>query len=156
MDEKAKRILTNNIFMTLATVDTDGQPWSTPVFYALDQKYNFYWYSRKDTRHSQNIQINNKVSVSIFSEEGRDRLTGVYIEGIAQELKEEELPIATKIYAEKAASSEEEKVQLTTVEDFIEESPLRMYKFVPTKIYISVDATKWNGKWIDIREEVSL
>lgn len=78
MEEKVKRIITNNLFMTLAT-SSEGQPWSTPVFYALDEEFNFYWYSRKDTRHSQNINDNDKVSASIFATSGDDNGIGVYV-----------------------------------------------------------------------------
>lgn len=102
MEEKAKRILANNLFMTLATVSAGEQPWSTPVFYAVDEHYNFYWYSRKDTRHSQNIKENNKVSLSIFSTSGEDEGTGVYVEGEASELTEEELSHAMNVYAKKS------------------------------------------------------
>ncbi len=156
MEEKVKKILSNNLYMTLATVSSDGQPWSTPVFYAIDDDYNLYWYSRKDTRHSQNIKEINKISASIFAVSGEDKGVGIYIEGIATELIEEELDHAANTYAAKAASNEEEKAQLTTTRDFLDDSPLRMYKIIPSKIFISGEATKLNGKWIDTRDEVTL
>lgn len=56
----------------------------------------------------------------------------------------------------KAAESEEEKVQLTTQEDFLDEAPVRMYKLVPKNIYTSDTPTKWKGKWIDDKVEVHL
>lgn len=156
MEEKAKRILANNLFMTLATASSGGQPWSTPVFYALDENYTFYWYSRRDTRHSQNITENNKISASVFATSGENEGVGIYIEGTASEVTEEELDYATSIYAKKAAANEEEKTQLTTREDFLGDAQIRMYKLIPEKVYISEEATKWNGKWIDKREEVKL
>lgn len=156
MEEKVKRILSSNLFMTLATVSSDEQPWSTPVFYALDEEYNFYWYSRKDTRHSENIKENNKVSASIFATSGDDNGIGMYVEGIVQELRGEELGHATNIYAKKASPSEDERKQLTTIEDFLGEAPLRMYRLTPSKFYISGEAKKWNGKWIDARIEIPL
>lgn len=142
--------------MTLATVSSDGQPWSTPVFYALDDDWNFYWYSRKDTRHSQNIKENNKVSVSIFATSGEDEGVGIYVEGIAKELEEHELESATDIYAKKAAANDEERMQLTIKEDFLADAPVRMYKLTSAKIYISEEATKWNGKWIDTKKEIQM
>ena len=156
MEERAKRIFTNNLFMTLASSSSGGQPWSTPVFYALDEKYNFYWYSRKDTRHSENIKENNRISASIFATTGEDEGVGVYVEGVATELIEVELEHATSIYAKKGASNDEERIQMTTIKDFLGDAPIRMYKLTPEKIYISGKATKWNGKWIDRREEIKL
>ncbi len=142
--------------MTLASSSSGGQPWSTPVFYALDEKYNFYWYSRKDTRHSENIKENNRISASIFATTGEDEGVGVYVEGVATELIEVELEHATSIYAKKGASNDEERIQMTTIKDFLGDAPIRMYKLTPEKIYISGKATKWNGKWIDRREEIKL
>lgn len=152
---KAKRIIKTNLYMTLATTNGNS-PWSTPVFYAQDEDYNFYWYSRKDTRHSQNIASSNKVSVSIFSNEGEDGGVGVYIEGKASEITNLELDHAIEIYAQKGAQTTEEKNQFTVKEDFLDSSPLRMYKIIPEKIYISSEATKWKGKWIDSRSEIKL
>ena len=52
--------------MTLATTDKDGQPWNTPVFYAYDGKKTFYWGSRHNTQHSQNIALNPRGFIVIF------------------------------------------------------------------------------------------
>ncbi len=156
LTEKTKRILSNNLFMTLATSSLDNQPWSTPVFYAVDENYNFYWYSRKDTQHSLFIKENPKVSVSIFSIGGQDDGVGLYIRGNASEVIENELEHALKTYSAKAASTEEARTQLTTKEDFLDEAPIRMYKLIPEKMYVSNEAKKWNGKWIDTKSEVKL
>src|SRR2546430_1219068 len=139
--DRAKRIIASNLYMTLATTK-DGSPWSTPVFYACDENYTFYWYSRKDTRHSLTIQNNNKVACSIF---GVDTEGGVYVEGIASEVTEDELPHVLDVYAQKGAKTDEEREQLTTKEDFLGDAPLRMYKLIPEKIYVSGEATKWHG-----------
>lgn len=64
--EKAKKIITSNLYMTIATVTKDGLPWNTPVYYAFDESYAFYWYSRKNTKHSQLIAENSNVAVAIF------------------------------------------------------------------------------------------
>lgn len=152
---RAKRILSTNRYMVLATSQA-GQPWSTPVFYAYDEKYNFYWYSRKDTRHSLSLKENNNVSAVIFSVGNADEGFGVYIEGTASEVTENELEHAMVTYAAKGATSDEERKQLTTKEDFLGDAPIRMYKLTPAKIYVSNEATKWNGKWIDSKSEVDL
>lgn len=151
--EQAKRILKSNNYMTLATA-IDNKPWSTPVFYAYDEHYNFYWYSRKDTWHSLVIKENNKVAASIFGV--ADEGFGVYLEGIASEVREDELEHVIEIYAAKGAKNDEERKQLTTQEDFLDDALVRMYKLVPNKIYVSNESTKWKGKWIDSRSEVKL
>ena len=64
--KKTKKIIENIIYITLATVDANGNPWNSPVFAAFDEKYNFYWRSAKDAMHSQNIRTNNKVFIAIY------------------------------------------------------------------------------------------
>jgi uncharacterized protein YhbP (UPF0306 family) len=152
--EKAKHIITSNSFMVIATASTDATPWNTPVYYAFDKENTFYWYSGKNTKHSQLITKNKKVAISIFNNSGD--LGGVYITGNASEVVEEELPHALETYFNRALpdNPEEKKKMLSMPEDFLGDSVLRMYKVVPEKIYVSGDANKWNGKWIDVREEV--
>lgn len=156
MKDKAKRILTNNLYITLATASATGEVWSTPVFYALDDAYCFYWYSRKDALHSQNISNNSKISASLYATSGEDKDVGVYIKGTALELEKEDIENALEVYAKKTATSGTERKQLATPEDFLDDAPLRMYKLTIEKIYISGEATKWKGKWIDTRIEITL
>lgn len=47
--------LKDNLYMNLATVGEDKQPWNTPLFFA-SYNNNIYWFSRKDSVHSKNIQ----------------------------------------------------------------------------------------------------
>src|SRR6266705_634469 len=114
--DRARRIIASNLYMTLATTTKDGNPWSTPVFYSVDDNYTFYWYSRKDTRHSLTIKENNHVAASILGVGNDDEGFGVYIEGKAFEVTEDELPHALDVYAQKGAKTDEERKQLTTNE----------------------------------------
>lgn len=155
LKQKFQKIIEKNSFMVLATVDADASPWITPVFYAHDKEYNFYWYSGKNTKHSQLLKENQKVAITIYHpnsvEDG-----GAYLTGTASELTEEELPHALEIYFSKALPNDvqEKEKMLKSPEDFLNDSVLRMYRFIPGKIYVSGEAKKWNGKWIDEREEV--
>jgi len=45
---------------------------------------------------------------------------------------------------------------LEAPQDFLGESVVRMYKVIPEKVYISNDAEKWHGKWIDLRSKIFL
>lgn len=64
--QQAKDIIEKIIYITLATVDKAGNPWSTPVFTAYDKQYNFYWRSAKDALHSQNMKANGKAFITIY------------------------------------------------------------------------------------------
>ena len=69
MDEyivKAQQIISENIYMTIATSSIDGKPCISPVFFAYDEDYNLFWVSNKESRHSTLIKANSQVAIVIF------------------------------------------------------------------------------------------
>ena len=62
----ARDIIEQNQYMTLGTTSPDGKPWVSPVVYAFDKNYNFYWISLPNSKHSQNITANKNISLAIF------------------------------------------------------------------------------------------
>lgn len=62
----AKQLIKNLNYMTLATADKNGRPWNSPVFCAYDGERTFYWGSRLDTQHSQNIARNEYGFIVIY------------------------------------------------------------------------------------------
>lgn len=62
----AKRLIQSRHYMTLATADNNGQPWNSPVFCAYDGEKTFYWGSRLNTQHSQNIALNDRGFIVIY------------------------------------------------------------------------------------------
>lgn len=62
----AKQLIGQLKYMTLATADHEGQPWNTPVFFAYDGKSTFYWGSRPDAQHSQNVALNERGFIVIY------------------------------------------------------------------------------------------
>ena len=162
-EEIAKRIIYENNFCVIATTDLEGNPWVTPVYFAYDDTYNFYWYSQKTTKHSQLIKQNNKVAIVIFNSQFEETHPaeqgyGVYIAGKAKELKKKEIHQALTIYFSRlfAHNSLQKEKMIQKYQDFLGESPLRMYTCAPEKIYISNTATIWKGKYLDSRSEVRL
>jgi nitroimidazol reductase NimA-like FMN-containing flavoprotein (pyridoxamine 5'-phosphate oxidase superfamily) len=62
----ARAILDSNLYMTLGTVDEDGRPWVSPVYYASDDYKDFYWTSSLEATHSRNIATRPEVSIVVF------------------------------------------------------------------------------------------
>lgn len=89
MTEKAEAILERNYIGTLASVDEDGSPRSTPVHMAFDGRY-IYWLSTPDKIHSKNIARDPRVHLSVFSPDTTQGLQGVYVKGEAEALPESE------------------------------------------------------------------
>jgi Pyridoxamine 5'-phosphate oxidase len=44
---RARLIVENGAYMTLATADASGAPWVTPVWYALESLSSLIWISRQ-------------------------------------------------------------------------------------------------------------
>ena len=88
--ELARAIVDAIAFMTLATVDSAGIPWASPVWFAHAGYSEFLWVSRPSTRHSQNIAANSQVAIVIFdSRTPIDTGRGVYLEADAVEVTDE-------------------------------------------------------------------
>jgi uncharacterized protein YhbP (UPF0306 family) len=69
--------------MTLATCVGDV-PWAATVFYANDELL-LYFFSAPDSRHCQNLQINQRVAVTI-QEDYHDwrKIKGIQLEGVVK------------------------------------------------------------------------
>lgn len=127
LNEIAKKIIKNNIYLTLAT--SDGDPWAAPLFYAVDNEFNFYFISQMDCVHVKHILKNHKVAFAIFdSHQKEGEGNGVQGSGEAFLMKDNELDTAFKWY------------QTTYVpmkkESFSGKAPYRFFKLVTEKFYV--------------------
>lgn len=85
MSERARAILDEGRFMTLATSGADGVPWASPVWYAPDGYGELLWVSRPETRHSRNLAARPELAIVVFDSRqtpGGD-VQAVYMEGRA-------------------------------------------------------------------------
>lgn len=151
LSEKAKKIIEKILYITIATVSKDGQPWNSPVYSAFDEGYTFYWASWKESQHSKNIAENNRVFLVIYDStvsEGAGE--GVYILAKAYELKDtrEITHALSKLYGRVGKKPRK-------FNEFLEKHPRRVYKAVPEKVWVNADG-EVNGNYIDIRKEISL
>ena len=64
--DAARRVIDANSYLTLATANTAGQPWATPVWFAERDLREFVWVSRIETRHSANIAARSEVALAVF------------------------------------------------------------------------------------------
>ena len=87
--------------LQIATVNGD-QPWSCIVYYASDENLNFYWISKLDTRHSQEIAKHSKVAASIPIKFDDLTVVGVQLEGDAKLVEDpSEIKEKVKLYSDK-------------------------------------------------------
>jgi len=148
---KAREIIEKILYVTIATASKDGQPWNSPVFAAYDEHYNFYWTSWAGTQHSQNISENPKVFLLIYdSTVPQGQGEGVYIKATAGEMTYPvEMEHAVSLLY-KRKGKEPRKV-----EEFLGESPRRLYKATPKQCWVNLDIDV-KSNFIDTRKEISL
>ena len=148
--DRAKNILQNIIYATVATSDKNGQPWNSPVRYVHDDNLNIYWFSDKEGQHSKNVRENENVFIVIYDStvpEGNG--DGLYIQAKAYEVVDpKEVLLARQI---KKGEGKE-----GVVDDFLGNSIRRVYKAVPEQMWVNAAEIK-DGMFIrDYRLEVPL
>ncbi len=88
--------------LVLATVDFNGHPYSTPLYYCSDDELNLYFYSSKESYHSGHLLDEKNVSVGIFNEhDSINALKGLQIKGCATKIKEKFKNEAKELYLSK-------------------------------------------------------
>lgn len=152
---EAKQIIEENIYCTIATASSDSKPWISPVFYAFDEGYNFYWVSDKNALHSKNINQNPHGAIVIFNSQAPEgEGDGVYIEAKLVEITEEKDILHAIKLRNNRVTQEEFKVK--SLHEVIGEGVWRVYKAIPLKIYKLTDGEYINGQYVDKRVEVKL
>lgn len=65
MKDDALNVLINAKIATLATVNSDGSPWSTPVQISF-RDGAIVWHSGIDAVHSENLARDNRISITVL------------------------------------------------------------------------------------------
>jgi nitroimidazol reductase NimA-like FMN-containing flavoprotein (pyridoxamine 5'-phosphate oxidase superfamily) len=101
----ARRIVEDNRYVVLATVDATGAPWATPVWFAHRDLELFLWVSAPDTRHSQALAAEPRMALTVFDstvEPGHG--TAFYGRGRARECPADRLDEHLVTYNERGAA----------------------------------------------------
>jgi len=86
-ENRARDIVQRFIYVTIASVSAEGDPWNSPVYSAYDDQANFYWSSSPLAQHSRNIEKNGKAFFVIYDSTAPEGTgEGVYIHTIAAAL----------------------------------------------------------------------
>lgn len=147
--QRAKEIIEKILYVTVASVADDGQPWNSPVFYAYDEHYNFYWGTYRESQKAKNIRANENVFLVIYdSTVVPGTAEGVYIKATAKVLEDpEEIGFAHKLLSVRHIAP------FWKLEEVQGDAPIRLYKAVPERIWMNGEG-KENGHYIDTRVEI--
>jgi hypothetical protein len=92
LDEMARRVIDRNLYLVLGTVDPDGQPRLSPVFYTAARYQDFYWVSLPGAHHSRNVAERPDVRIVVFDSSLLPSATeAVYITAMAMAVPDDEL-----------------------------------------------------------------
>ncbi|MBI4099729.1 pyridoxamine 5'-phosphate oxidase family protein [Candidatus Microgenomates bacterium] len=130
----ARKIIEKNQYMTLGT-----NGWVSPVCYVFDAKFNLYWASPPNARHSQNIAKNPAISVAIFdSRQDVGTGVGLQIEGMAKKVTLAEFPEVLKTYfGHKWPYGNLAKTFLDHFKQLLQNKAYSFYKFTPQKVWLN-------------------
>lgn len=154
LNKLAREILSKNQYMTIGTSDEDGNAWVSPVVYAPDEKYNLYFISLPDSKHSNNIVKNPDAVVAIFdSHQPFGEGVGLQIEGVIQKVPYSKTLRAINIYVTRKwpHSNEVLKRYLSGFKSVLRNKSYRAYVFIPKEVWMNDPSSK-----IDIRVKVEL
>src|SRR5262245_24713641 len=91
--DMARRVLEGNRYMVLGTVEDDGSPRLSPVYFTPARYRDLYWVSSPDARHSQNVRARPEVQIVVFDSSSLpNRSEAVYVAATAREVPAAELP----------------------------------------------------------------
>lgn len=114
----------------IATVDSEGQPYVSPVYFVMGKEFDFFFLTTKKTHKARNIEANDKVAFSVGT--GPEYIS-VMIRGraiLADSTEQERfLPLISK-HLEKNKGLD---WPVSTLEDLKDQS-LVLYKVVPEKV----------------------
>lgn len=131
--KKAKKIIKDVIYLTLATCDKNRNPWCTPVYTACNDNYEFFWASGFETRHSVNIRENPKIGAALYDSslpEGEGE--ALYMDGIAAELLPETWQDGLNLLRGRSNFPD----KYFPYDDYQRLGPVRIYKFTPRSFYV--------------------
>jgi nitroimidazol reductase NimA-like FMN-containing flavoprotein (pyridoxamine 5'-phosphate oxidase superfamily) len=149
----ARRIIDSNRYMTIASVDEDGGPWATPVYFNPDGYGRLYWISSPETRHSRNIANTPDVSIVVFDSTVEiGRAQAVYMRARA-----EQVALPTEEECAIAFHPRFEGVKYVGPDELRHPATLRLYLAIVDEhwVLIRADDPVW-GRGTDSRLAVSL
>jgi nitroimidazol reductase NimA-like FMN-containing flavoprotein (pyridoxamine 5'-phosphate oxidase superfamily) len=131
---EGREIVDKSLYMVLATADSSGQPWASPVYFAHRDHRDFFWISQPDSTHSVNLRDRREVGIVIFdSTVPINTGQGVYVLGVARELPAHETGEGLEIFSKRSAGHGGEEV---SAEDVSPPARHRLYQATAEAVYV--------------------
>jgi nitroimidazol reductase NimA-like FMN-containing flavoprotein (pyridoxamine 5'-phosphate oxidase superfamily) len=157
LKDRAIQVLAGNRFLVLGTIDDDGRPRVSPVYFTHADHHAFYWVSSPESHHSRNIAARPRVSFVVFDSSvtpAEQAQAAVYVDADAVEVPEAELAAEC---ARAFAHLRGDGARAFAPEEVSGDAGIRLYRAVATRHEVHVrggDPTY--GKGVDARVTVEL
>jgi nitroimidazol reductase NimA-like FMN-containing flavoprotein (pyridoxamine 5'-phosphate oxidase superfamily) len=147
--EMARRVIDGNRYMVLGTVESDGRPRLSPVYFTPARYRDLYWVSSPDAQHSCNVRERPDVQIVVFdSSTLPGNSEAVYLAATAREVPAEELPELV----DEAFDPETRGGRAFTVDELRGDGDLRLYVATATAYDVHVRGSHpTHGTGIDRR-----
>ena len=149
-----REVVDGNRYLTLGTVEPEGQPRVTPVYFTHDAYRTYYWVSSPRARHSTNLTRQPAVSIVIFNSSVEPAQTrAVYLDASAAQVPDDELAAACAA----AFRSVGRGARAFTPEELSGSARLRLYRAEATSHAVHIrggDPTYGTG--VDTRVAVAM
>ena len=125
--ELVRRVIDDNVYMTLGTADETGRPWASPVYYVADAWRDLYWISSPDVTHSRYLARRPEIGIVVF-DSGAPVGTGgshaVYLAAAATAVPDAEVERGIAVYAR----GTDRGARAFTAADVRSPAPYRLYR----------------------------
>lgn len=147
---RAAEILRDIRYITLASITPKNEPWNSPLYYVYDTSLRLYWFSDKNSQHSQNVRENPSVFIVVYdSTMPAGTGEGVYIQATVRELEDTEEIVRVRKLA-KGESFE------ASPSDFQGNAVRRVYEATPTAVWMNSDEKNGDTFVRDIRVQIAI
>lgn len=65
MKEEILKFLKEKKLVTVATIDENGAPWISNLYFGVDDDLNMYFMTKRSTKHSQHIERDSKIAYTV-------------------------------------------------------------------------------------------
>jgi uncharacterized protein YhbP (UPF0306 family) len=127
-------IIQSSDYLSLGT-SSNGQPWVSPLYFAVTPELDFVAISAVSSRHARNLRSNQSVSWCIFlGSEPPESTDGVYFEGIGEEVEPDQAQALADILYDRRFPDPKERADHPANPEYWESTGRRLYRFHPTNV----------------------
>ena len=135
LHERVRTVLDANGYLVLGTVQPDGSPRVSPVYFTADGADTFFWVSSPLAQHSRNIARDPRVELVIFdSTRPPGETAAVYVTATAEQVAADELEAACAT----AFAQVGEGARAFAAEELSGDAKLRLYRATASEIAVHV------------------